>query len=195
MRDSNARRDHLAALLSTHTPSSPAEVAHRQAMLELAQVEGDPFHRDHFQPGHYTASAFVLSPDRSALLLIFHGKLHRWLQPGGHFEPEDLDVFAAARREVAEETGIADVSLVGDGLLDVDVHEIPARKGDPAHLHFDARVLFQAGSRDFEAGSDAKDARWVPLAEMDGVESDESVRRAVSRIVGGQAPSGRSSAG
>lgn len=58
----------------------------------------------------WTASVLVLRPDRRILLLL-HGKLGVWLGPGGHVEPgESPD--EAARREVAEETGLA-VSLLG----------------------------------------------------------------------------------
>ena len=55
-------------------------------MLALCDNAGDPFSREHYVPGHFTASAFVLSPTRDMLLLVFHGKLHRWLQPGGHID-------------------------------------------------------------------------------------------------------------
>ncbi|MEN8041330.1 MAG: hypothetical protein ABFR95_07475, partial [Actinomycetota bacterium] len=48
--------------------------------------------RSEFEPGHFTASGFVTSPDGEALLLIHHGKLDRWLQPGGHIDPEDASV-------------------------------------------------------------------------------------------------------
>jgi 8-oxo-dGTP pyrophosphatase MutT (NUDIX family) len=151
-------------------------------MLALCDVAGDPFSRDHYDPGHFTASAFVLSPSRDMLLLIFHGKLHRWLQPGGHIEPGDADVLAAARREVSEEVGIHD--LVGGRLLDVDVHGIPALRGAPSHAHFDVRFLFQTSDLAHIAGSDAEDSRWFSLADIDEVASDASVMRAVAKLSG-----------
>lgn len=175
----------LAALLGRFVPADPTEAAHRDAMLALAGVPGDPFARDHWAPGHFTASAFVLSPDGADLLLIFHEKFGRWLQPGGHVEPDDADVIAAALREVAEETGLLDVEVVGEGLFDVDVHDIPARKQDPGHRHFDARVLLRASDRAFRAGSDALAARWVPLGDVHTVETDESVLRAVRKLRAG----------
>jgi hypothetical protein len=33
-------------------------------MQSLAAQPGDVFSRSHFIPGHFTASAFILSPDR-----------------------------------------------------------------------------------------------------------------------------------
>jgi len=149
-------------------------------MLALCDNAGDPFSREHYVPGHFTASAFVLSPTRDMLLLVFHGKLHRWLQPGGHIEPMDEDVLAAARREVSEEVGID--ALSGGTLLDVDVHDIPSLRGAPSHEHFDVRFLFHAMSMRHAAGSDAQDSRWFPLDEIDAIASDASVLRAVSKI-------------
>jgi 8-oxo-dGTP pyrophosphatase MutT (NUDIX family) len=162
-------------------PADAVEAAHRDALVELARVPRAT-RRDHFEPGHFTASAFVLSPDDQALLLIEHGKLHRWLQPGGHVDPEDADLEAAARREVAEETGITDLQRLSPAPFDLDVHVIPARRQDPAHRHFDVRYLFRAPSLAFTAGSDALAARWVPLAEVFAIEADESVWRATRKI-------------
>jgi 8-oxo-dGTP pyrophosphatase MutT (NUDIX family) len=152
-------------------------------MRALTHVTGDPFARDHWTPGHFTASAFVLSPDRAKLLLILHGKLHRWLQPGGHIEPDDVDVFAAAQREVAEEVGLPDLPHAdGPSIFDVDVHRIPPIGSAPAHRHFDVRVLLLAPDLRATAGSDAKEARWVPLADVARWETDESVLRAVRKF-------------
>ncbi len=179
----NARAAHLAALLDRFEPVDAQEAAHHAALRAHCEAPGDPFARDHWSPGHFTASAFVLSPEEDALLLIYHGKLGRWLQPGGHIDPDDADVVAATLREVAEETGLTAVERLGDGLFDVDVHVIPARKSEPEHLHLDARFLLRAHTRAFRAGSDALGARWVPLGEVNALESDASVMRAVRRLL------------
>ena len=151
-------------------------------MLELCGASGDPLRRDHFEPGHFTASAFVLAPDRGALLLVHHRKLDRWLQPGGHVEPGDADLLAAARREVLEETGIAELALERTGSFDLDVHPIPALGPELPHEHFDVRFLFRAGTRALRLSSESKAVRWVPLSEIDRADSDESVLRAVRKL-------------
>lgn len=97
--------------------------------------------------GHLTASAVVLGPD-GTVLLVYHRALKRWLCPGGHLELEDSDFMTAALRELTEETGVqaADVEAVGAVPLHIDVHPIPANeaKGEPEHQHFDVRMLFRA---------------------------------------------------
>jgi 8-oxo-dGTP pyrophosphatase MutT (NUDIX family) len=177
------------ALIVSHMPANEREAEHRRRMLELAGRPADVFSRAHFTPGHFTASAFVLSPEGGELLLIDHRRLGRWLQPGGHVDPEDRDLAAAAVREVREETGIEiDLDPTSAGLpydlLDLDVHAIPPRtdRGEPAHEHFDVRFLARARSRALRAGSDARAARWVPFAEVAGLETDDSVRRVVAKL-------------
>ena len=163
---------------------------HRRRMLALLDAEPRPFDRDRFDPGHFTASAFVLSPDGGSLLLIRHAKLGRWLQPGGHVDPADSSPFAAAGRELREEAGVSDAG--GDGrLFDLDVHPIPAdpRKGEPPHEHFDLRFLLRSRSSDLKAGDDALAARWVPLATAAATAGDASVRRAAQRILATSASS------
>jgi 8-oxo-dGTP pyrophosphatase MutT (NUDIX family) len=172
----------LRALLATHRAANADEERHRARMLELATVTSDPLRRDHFAPGHFTASAFVLSPERAALLLVHHRKLDRWLQPGGHVESGDVDLIAAARREVLEETGIAELELEQAGSFDLDVHPIPALGSELPHEHFDVRFLFRAGTRELRLSSESKAVRWVPLAELASAVSDESVLRAVRKL-------------
>jgi 8-oxo-dGTP pyrophosphatase MutT (NUDIX family) len=179
------RRTLLRSWLHALAPVDEAEREHLARMLALLDAGTDPFSRASYTPGHFTASAFVLAPDAPELLLIFHGKLERWLQPGGHIEPGDEDVLASAKREVREEVGIeaAALELAEPGIFDVDVHVIPARKDAPAHSHFDVRFLFRARSRDFAAGDEVRDARWTPLDALASTETDESVRRAARKLL------------
>ncbi len=178
------RRHDLLEKLALFVPTGELEAQHRERMQLLLTALGDVFSRRHFEPGHFTASTFVLSPDLRSILLIFHGKLHRWLQPGGHVDAEDPDIEAAARREVQEEVGLPDLQNLPQwpSIFDVDVHEIPALRGEPAHAHFDVRFVFAAPSMDFLVGSDAHAAKWVALGDVAGLESDASVLRAVAKL-------------
>ena len=93
----------------------------------------DPFHRDNAE-GHLTASAFILSSRGDQVVLMHHRKLDRWLQPGGHGARGERDASVVALREAREETGIEVLRLHNEAPrpVDVDVHEIPAREGEPA---------------------------------------------------------------
>ncbi|HTU61641.1 MAG TPA: NUDIX domain-containing protein [Polyangiales bacterium] len=182
------RQAHLRRLLEDFVPANEREQRHQARILQLIADTEAPFSRAQYAPGHVTASAFVTTPDRRALLLILHSKLQLWLQPGGHVEADDSDVLASARREVLEEVGLSELELASPGLFDVDVHDIPARKDQPAHEHFDVRFLFTTRRSEATAGSDAMAARWVPVSELlratsDGpYHSDESVMRAVRKL-------------
>ena len=112
------------------------------------------------------------------MLLVSHAKLGGWLQPGGHVEPEDESTFAAAMREVREETGLERFATpIGRAILDLDVHEIPALGGEPAHLHFDVKHLLLA-----EGGaSPVAAACWFSSEEIPSLDRDGSLTRAVRK--------------
>jgi 8-oxo-dGTP pyrophosphatase MutT (NUDIX family) len=135
------------------------------------------------QEGHLTGSGFVLDARKERVLLLFHGKLHRWLQPGGHGEGE-TDPRLVALREIREETGLRDLYPFPDErILDVDVHGIPARPGEPAHPHLDVRYGFIAPATEVPVISEeSEELRWFPLESLpDGC--DASVLRAVRKLV------------
>ena len=131
--------------------------------------------------GHLTGSGFVLDATRTQLLLLLHGRLHRWLQPGGHGEGE-IDPLQIALREIEEETGLRDLKPLGDGLFDVDVHGIPLRPGEPAHLHLDLRYAFVASvSAAPRLSHESRALRWFPL-DAPPEDADDSLRRALRKL-------------
>src|SRR5688572_24792201 len=64
----------------------------------------DAFQRHHL-PGHITGSSWILDQSRQFVLLVHHGTLNKWLQPGGHADGEE-NVLNVALREAKEETGL-----------------------------------------------------------------------------------------
>ncbi len=150
-------------------------------MLGLLSDAGDPFSREHVEPGHFTASGFVLCPERRRVLLVFHDKLRRWLQPGGHVEPGDVDLAAAAEREVVEETGVSVAARLGRGIFDVDIHNIGGNSKTGPHRHFDVRYAFLAGELELQP-SEMLGARWVELDGVRRLTDEESVLRCVERL-------------
>ena len=143
--------------------------------------------RTEFDPGHFTASGFVISPDGDSVLLIHHGKLDRWLQPGGHIEAEDMSVEIAARREVIEETGINGLRHVGPGLLRIDAHGIPERGREPHNVPIDPGIGFRALSPGIGPLDGVLDAKWVrfgALARCDVDDALEAGANAVRRAAG-----------
>jgi 8-oxo-dGTP pyrophosphatase MutT (NUDIX family) len=164
----------LQGAVRSYVPSG--DEASHEAALRLAEEARNGWLRSGFDPGHFTASGFVLSPDRGSLLLIHHAKLGRWLQPGGHFEPEDRSVEGAARREVAEETGVAGLNRVGESLVRIDTHVIPARGNEPEHTHFDLGVGFHADAWPIGPIDEVLDARWVLFGELASYNVDDAVR-------------------
>ena len=141
-------REALFSELLSHVPADPREAESLGWMRRFVAAPEDPFTREN-AVGHVTASAVVARPGGEAFLLVFHRKLGRWLQPGGHVEHSDASAFDAALREASEETGIRATGFeapLGGTIFDVDVHEIPARKSEPAHQHFDVRYLLTTQS-------------------------------------------------
>lgn len=174
----------LRDLLVAHQPVDEAESEYLDRMFALLDTSGNSLSRHHFDPGHFTASAFVVSPDRSSLLLVHHAKLDKWLQPGGHIEPEDVDLESATRREVAEETHLSDLASLG--LIDVDIHLFPARGADPAHDHLDVRFGFRAGSLEVAAGDGTAEVGWFPLGQVATWDDRPSLNRPAKKLVGRQ---------
>lgn len=176
-------RDELRAWISRHSPVDAREAEHLGRMVTLLESEA-PFARDSFDPGHFTASAFVRSPDLESVLLIHHRKLGIWVQPGGHIDAEDTSARAAAVREIREETGLG--SLLPDDrsgpIFDVDVHRIPARKSEPAHEHFDLRFSLIAADLTISPSIEVQAARWVRIRDVETITRDESVLRAVRKL-------------
>jgi 8-oxo-dGTP pyrophosphatase MutT (NUDIX family) len=182
----------LLALLARYLERHPGEAASVGRVRRLVAEHEDCFERT-CVPGHITASAWILSADLRSVLLTHHRKLGRWLQLGGHADG-DADTLAVALREAREESGMQDFRVIAEGdpalPLDVDVHAIPARGAEPAHLHHDLRYLLVAApGQELVVSSESHALRWVERARLRELSVEPSLlrmERKARRLLGGQ---------
>ncbi|WP_461099307.1 NUDIX hydrolase [Spirosoma luteolum] len=172
--------------LADPTVTDPAEQAMTRQTLAFVTAQPACFERT-LLIGHVTGSAFIVSPDRQQTVLIHHRKLNRWFQPGGHADG-DPDIAGVALREAQEETGLTRLTVVGmkageAPIFDVDVHPIPARGSEPAHLHYDIRYLIEADPAEpFGETDEIQGIRWFSLKEAEFIADSPSITRMLHKI-------------
>jgi 8-oxo-dGTP pyrophosphatase MutT (NUDIX family) len=177
----------VLAEIAQHARAHPEDAGVAARFARLLEDTPAPFSRAQYSPGHLTCSACVLDAAHARVLLLHHARLERWLQPGGHAEPGDTTPLAGALRELGEESGLEALEPLrgadGGALVDLDVHEIPARGAEPRHLHFDLRYGFTATGGSLRRSEESTELRWVPVERLAELGADESVTRLVARAL------------
>lgn len=169
-------RDALLGMLKRYQEKYPEELAVVSRLAAFVAEHEDCFHRS-LREGHVTGSAWVVDQTGKKVLLTHHRKLNRWLQLGGHADG-DSDVLAVAMREVEEESGLEQVQPCSSEIFDIDIHPIPLRGSEAAHLHYDIRFAFvNVGSEAYCVSDESHDLRWIDLQELSKVTQEESMRR------------------
>jgi len=145
---------------------------------------GEQLFDRHNYTGHICGAGIVLSPDRTRILLVHHKLYDRWQQPGGHAEATDPTPLAAAWRETTEETAVElrEVLRV-NGIaipIHIGVHPVPenVKKQEAAHIHYDFRYVFVAGSEELRVRlQEAHTTIWMLLDDQRLVHIAEAVAR------------------
>jgi 8-oxo-dGTP pyrophosphatase MutT (NUDIX family) len=142
----------------------------QQRLLRSAYVEHLRTHDDGMLrscvPAHLTASAMVLDHTGERVLLTLHRKGGFWGQLGGHCEPQDDTLAAAAMREATEESGIGGLRLVDDAPVDLDRHALSTAFGTCGE-HLDVRYAVVAPPGAEPVVSDESDElAWFSIGKL-----------------------------
>lgn len=147
-------------------------------ILNLLENHSNPLDRN-CRPGHLTGSSLIIRPQDSQILVLFHAKLKRWLQPGGHAD-SDGDMARVALREAIEETGIPQLEIV-EPAIDLDIHVVDPPYED-AHEHHDVRYLVLAPEDACPKGNyESTGFQWLDPGEIQQIDPDDGFIRMVER--------------
>ena len=132
--------------IKAYRPWNEQERQDQVLILDFLRKNPDAFYRTNLL-AHMTASAWVVNPQRSKVLMVYHRLYDSWSWAGGHADGEE-DLLAVALREVREETGVQRLRPVTEGIyslevLTVDGHEKHGRYV-PSHLHLNVTYLLEA---------------------------------------------------
>jgi 8-oxo-dGTP pyrophosphatase MutT (NUDIX family) len=158
-------------LLAGWSAPSPAQRQLQDRYIAHLRAHPDGLTRE-CRPDHLTASTLVLSADGARVLLTLHAKAGRWFQFGGHCEPGDDTLAAAAHREATEESGLSGLAL-DPAPVQLSEHAVPfcGPAGDVHHL--DVRFVAVAPPDATHAVSEESlDVRWWPADALPDPQPD-----------------------
>ena len=106
------------------------------------------------------------------MLLTLHAKARQWFQFGGHCEPGDVTLAAAAAREAAEESGIPDL-LLDPVPVQLSEHAVPFCDPRGGVHHLDVRFVAVApADADHAVSDESLDVRWWPADALPDPQPD-----------------------
>jgi 8-oxo-dGTP pyrophosphatase MutT (NUDIX family) len=151
-----------------------------ERVLDLA-ANGDPWSRASLL--HVTASALIVHPPTSRVLLRWHERQQAWLQVGGHADPGENDPLVVALREGAEEAGLADLAPWPSAVLQqVVIVPVPPNDREPAHQHADVRFFLATNTPEsVVAENPTAELRWLRIDDALALTSERNVQELIRR--------------
>jgi len=135
----------LRETLLEYTPCCEQETEDRRMMLQYLTAE-DILLRSN-ETAHFTASAWIVNPARTRVLMVYHNIYNSWSWTGGHADG-DANLLSVALREASEETSLQRVRPVSEAVYSLEILTVNAhfRRGQYVvpHLHLNLTYLLEA---------------------------------------------------
>lgn len=135
----------IVSALKKYHPWNQQESRDREELLRRLAQKEFLWTREN-TTAHWTASAWVVSPDRTQILMAYHNLYDSWAWLGGHADGNH-DLLGVALQEVQEESGLTAVPVSEEifslEILPVFGHE---KRGQyvSSHLHLNLTFLLEA---------------------------------------------------
>ncbi|MBQ6217254.1 MAG: NUDIX hydrolase [Erysipelotrichaceae bacterium] len=140
----------MEAALRAYRPYNIQEEKDKETILSFLERYDDAYERSN-ELAHMTASAWVVNPDKTKVLMAYHRIYDSWAWLGGHCDG-NKDCLAVAIREVREEAGVENVVPLSEDIFSLEVLSVDShyKRGEyvPTHLHLNVTYLLQADEKE-----------------------------------------------
>lgn len=140
----------LTEQIRSYQPMNEQEERDKELILHCLETKKNIFTRQN-RLAHMTASAWIVNPERTKVLMAYHNIYHSWSWLGGHADGE-TDLLKVALKEAREESGIHHVKPVSEQIYSLEVLTVDGhvKRGEyvSSHLHLNVTYLLQAEETD-----------------------------------------------
>jgi len=166
----------LRKTIADYRPCCEQEQEDRRMLLRYLDQFDDILLRSN-EIAHFTASSWIVNPNRTHALMAYHNIYKNWAWTGGHADG-DSDLLAVAIREAQEETSVSLIKPVSElpyslEILTVDGHFKRGKFVVP-HLHLNLTYLLEADDRQSVhcKPDENSGVKWFPLSEVEDATSE-----------------------
>lgn len=132
--------------IENYIPVNEQEENDKKVMLDYMKHNPDYLTREN-KVAHFTTSIWTVNRERTKTLMVYHNIYDSWSWIGGHADGEE-DLAKVALRELEEETGVENATLVSKDIFSLEILTVDGhmKKGRyiPSHLHFNVTFLAEA---------------------------------------------------
>lgn len=133
-----------------YNPVNEQEERDKRVMLDFLTNNADCLERSN-QIAHFTTSIWTVNKQRKKTLMVYHNIYNSWSWIGGHADGEE-DLSKVAMRELEEETGVKNATLVSDDIFSLEILTVDGhvKKGMyvPSHLHLNVTYMAEADDKE-----------------------------------------------
>lgn len=174
--------------IKSYSPINEQEQRDKALMLDFMSKNENCLSRENLI-AHFTASMWTVNKERTKTLMVYHNIYNSWSWIGGHADGEE-DLCAVALRELQEETGVRNVSLVSRDIFSLEVLTVNGhvKKGIyvPSHLHLNVTYLAEADEKEALIVNEAENqaVKWWSFEEALKVSTEAwMVKRVYRKLI------------
>lgn len=159
----------LREQISHYIPYSTQEAKEQEVILNYMDTFDNLLTREN-EFAHFTASAWIVNPERTKILMAYHTIYQSWSWIGGHADG-NANLLEVALKETTEETGLMKITPLANTIYSLEILGVPShmKKGSPiaTHLHLNITYLIEADETEQTVVKEDENSaiKWMKLEE------------------------------